>query len=154
MFVVSVKAGRRQLLFVAVFLLVAVFAVMAVIAVPTMEQVPVSATVKKAQTTEQRVAFLKSLGYEVGTAEEVQEIRLPDEADETLLQYEAVQQKAAMSLEPYYGKRVRMYTYSILNATEAAKAHVYVYRDRIVAGDIMSERADGFCLPLTPKESK
>ncbi len=154
MFVVSVKAGRRQLLSVAVFLLVAVFAVVAVVVAPAMEQIPASATVKKAETTEQRVAFLKSLGYEVGSTEDVQEIRLPDEADETLLQYEAVQKKAAMSLEPYYGRRVRLYTYPILNATEAAKAHVYVYRDRVVAGDIMSERADGFCLPLTPKESK
>ncbi len=154
MFVLSVKAGRRQLLSVAVFLLVAVFAVVAVVAAPAMEQIPASATVKKAETTEQRVAFLKSLGYEVGSTEDVQEIRLPDEADETLLQYETVQQKAAMSLQPYYGKRVRLYTYPILNAAEAATAHVYVYRDRIVAGDIMSERADGFCLPLTPKESK
>ena len=90
----------------------------------------------------------------MGGTEDVQEIRLPDEADETLLKYETVQQKASMSLEPYYGKRVRMYTYPILNATEAAKAHVYVYRDNIVAGDIMSERADSFCLPLIPKESK
>lgn len=154
MFVLSVKAGRRQLVSVAVFLLVAVFAVVAMVAAPAMEQMPVSASVKKAETTEQRVAFLKSLGYEVGTAENVQEIRLPDEADETLLQYETVQQQASMSLGPYYGKRVRLYTYPILNADEAATAHVYVYRDRIVAGDIMSERADGFCLPLISKESK
>ncbi len=151
MFVLSVKAGRRQLVSVAVFLLVALFATVAMIAAPAMEQVPVSAAVKKAETTQQRVAFLKNLGYEVGEREEVQEIRLPDEADETLLQYETVQQKAKMSLEPYYGKRVRLYTYPILNAAEAATAHIYVYRDRIVAGDIMSERAEGFCLPLTEK---
>lgn len=154
MFVLSVKAGRRQLLSVAVFLLVAVFAAVAVIAAPSMEQVSVSASVKKAQTTEQRVAFLKSLGYEVGETEEVQEICLPDEADKTLLQYEIVQQKANMSLEPYYGKRVRLYTYSVLNAAEAATAHVYVYRDRIVAGDVSSERGGAFCLPLMPKEPK
>ncbi len=154
MFVLSVKAGRRQVLSVAVFLLVAVFAAVAVIAAPSMEQVSVSASVKKAQTTEQRVAFLKSLGYEVGETEEVQEICLPDEADKTLLQYETVQQKANMSLEPYYGKRVRLYTYSVLNAAEAATAHVYVYRDRIVAGDISSERGGAFCLPLMPKEPK
>ena len=154
MFVVSVKAGRRQWLCVMLCALLAVFTVLAVVAAPSME-LPASATVKKAETTEQRMAFLKNLGYEVGASpEEVQEIRLPDEPDETLSQYETVLQQASMSLEPYYGKRVRLYTYSILNAAEAASAHVYVYRDRIIAGDIMSERANGFCLPLVPKESK
>ncbi|MBO5929012.1 MAG: DUF4830 domain-containing protein [Clostridia bacterium] len=153
MFVLSVKTNRRQLLSVAVCVLLALFTAVATVIMPSAKgEKPASAKVSRAETVEERLSFLKSLGYEVSAeGEEVREIRLPDEADDTLKSYEEIQKTANMSLEPYYGKRVRLYTYSVLNAEEAAKAHIYVYRGRVIAGDIMSERAGGFCKGLVAK---
>ncbi len=150
MFVVSLALNRRRWLSLGMFLLLA-FAISVSFALPP-AAISISATERYAATAQDRLSFLRSLGYEVSeTAEEVQELHLPDELDATLLEYEALQQTASMSLAPYCGKRVRVYSYSIINAEEAATAHLYVYRDRVVAGDITSERSGGFCLALLPK---
>ena len=96
-------------------------------------------TVSGARVTssEQRVAYLRSLGHEiVEDSEEVREVRIPDEPDEVLLQYDALQESAGRSLMAYSGKRVRLYSYEV---TDGGVAHLYVYRDRIVAGDIENE---------------
>lgn len=151
MFVVSVKFNRRHWLSLGVFLLLVAFTVSAALLLPPLTM-SASTARRYAATGEDRLSFLRSLGYEVAElGEEVQELRLPDELDETLLQYETVQQTASMSLIPYCGKRVRVYSYSVINAEEAATAHLYVYRNRVVAGDITSERAGGFCRGLLPK---
>ena len=80
---------------------------------------------------------LRSLGYEiVEDSEEVREVRIPDEPDEVLLQYDALQESTGRSLVEYGGKRVRLYSYDI---ADGGAAHLYVYRDRIVAGDVENE---------------
>ena len=55
------------------------------------------------------------------------------EPDEALLQYDALQETAGRSLTAYSGKRVRLYSYQ---TADGGEAHLYVYRDRIVAGDV------------------
>ncbi len=92
----------------------------------------------QAGTDEQRVGYLSQLGYEtVSEPIKVLEIRLPDEADSVLKEYNALLQQAGMDLEPYYGKRIKCYSYRILNHVDGdATAHLYVYRDKIVAGHL------------------
>ncbi len=89
-----------------------------------------------AETNEQRIGCLNQLGYEtVSEPIKVQEIRLPDEADTVLEQYNALLEQAGMDLTSYYGKRVKCYSYRVLNHPDGdATAHLYVYRDKIVAG--------------------
>ena len=73
----------------------------------------------------------------------MQEIRLPDEADATLTAYEALQESAGMSLLKYCGKRVKLYTYT---ANDSSKIHLYMYRHRLIAGDVTAP--DGTQTPL------
>ncbi len=133
MFVFSVKTNYRQIL--SALGCIAVVAVAAVAAVLPKQAVAVSSA--RVTSSEERVSYLRSLGIEITEdSEEVREVRIPDEPDEVLLQYNALQETAGRSLTPYSGKRVRLYSYQ---TADGGEAHLYVYRDRIVAGDVEHE---------------
>lgn len=152
MFVFSMKADRRRLLLALVCVLVLVVAVVLAVVLPGRERPTGGRTVSlRAATAEERVSLLRELGHEVDPASErVEEVRLPDDPDDTLRAYETVQEQAGMGLLPYCGKRVKRYTYRVTNAQvdSAVTASLYVYRDRVVAGDITAAGADGFQKPL------
>ena len=106
-----------------------------------------------------RVAYLQGLGYEVDEAwVRVREIQIPVEFDEVFAAYNALQQQADCDLSPYRGRRVKCWTYTVLNypGTDTVQANLYEYNDRIIGGDISSTAADGFShglTPLTPEQS-
>ena len=140
MFVCSVKTSYKQILTVLGCLAVITVAAVSAAVWPS-EAVTVSSV--RVTSSEQRLAYLRSLGHEiVADSEEVQEVRIPDEPDEVLQQYDALQGSTGRSLCAYSGKRVRLYSYEVANG---GVAHLYVYRDRIVAGDIENE---GNMIPL------
>ncbi len=146
MFICSVKASRRRVLAVAAGVLVTA-AVGVAVALPRGEQ-PVQAARDTAVDTAERVAFLERCGYTVdASAETVEEIRVPDEPDEVLLAYEALQEPAGMSLVRYCGKRVKRYTYTVKDT--AARATLYVYRERVIAGDVTENDPAGEARGLT-----
>ena len=131
MFVFSVKTSYRQILSVLGCAAVVTVAAVTAAALPK-EAAAVSAT--RVTSGEERVSYLRTLGVEVAeNSEEVREVRIPDEPDEVLLQYNALQETVGRSLEDYSGKRVRLYSYQ---TADGGEAHLYVYRDRIVAGDV------------------
>ncbi len=152
MFVFSIRATKKQVLSSLMCLgLVTVLAIAAAF-FPTSSQLVSGSPAVSTQvgTEEQRIAFLKSLGYETEAEPmEIREVRIPDEPDEVLTKYNELQKQAGMDLEPYFGKRVKLYTYRILNSDEGeGLAHLYVYRDTIVAGDLTT--ADGEKVLLKP----
>ena len=51
-----------------------------------------------------------------------------------------------MDLQPYHGKRLKCWTYAVTNhpSGDNVLAHLYMYKDSIVGGDICSTAADGF----------
>ena len=146
MFVLSMKTTRPRLVaFGAVCgLLLAVVAGTKMLspAVPTASPVAT-----------EPVAYLQRMGYEVDpqwTA--LQEITIPVEEDAAFAEYNALLQAAGYDLTAYRGERVKCYTYAVRNypGTERVEARVYVHKDRVIAGDIASVEADGFCKGLTP----
>ncbi|MBQ9964428.1 MAG: DUF4830 domain-containing protein [Clostridia bacterium] len=135
MFIFSVKTSYKQV--ISALGCVAVIAVAVVLSVVLPSDTVVTANAPVSDSA-QRIAYLQSLGYDVAeSSEEVREVRIPDELDETLQQYNAAQEEVGRSLTPYGGKRVRLYTYTVTSADGAqAKACLYVYRDRLIAGDV------------------
>ncbi|MBR5540066.1 MAG: DUF4830 domain-containing protein [Clostridia bacterium] len=132
MFVFSVKTSYKQILSALGCVAVVAVAVIAATVMPPEQAVVVSGA--RVTSSEERVSYLRSLGLEIKEdSEEVREVRIPDEPDQTLQQYNTLQEQAGRSLEAYYGKRVRLYSYEVTNG---GAAHLYVYRDRIVAGDV------------------
>ncbi len=94
-----------------------------------------------------RRAYLQELGYEPDKAEpQVREILIPTEFDEAFSSYNALQQENGMDLTAYRGKRVKCWTYKVTNypGEDTVVANLYVYKDKVVGGDISSTAQNGF----------
>ncbi len=83
-----------------------------------------------------RIEYLSSAGVKaLSEPFVVEEAVLPEKPDEVLAEYNEKQKAAGYNLEPYYGKTVKKYTYSVEDETEVY-ATLYVYENQIIAADI------------------
>lgn len=103
---------------------------------------------EKLSNCEARVEFLMSLGWEADPSSEVaQEITLPMTFSEVLTQYNQLQLQQGYDLTPYCGKHCILYTYTLTsypNCNTEVVACLYLYKDRVIGGDIHSVAIDGF----------
>ena len=110
----------------------------------------------KAADEDQRVIFLAGLGWEAeGSALEVAEVQIPDIFDEVYTPYNDLQRESGFDLSRYKGKRVKRFTYKIINYpgnSENIRASLLVYEDTVIGGDIYSAEADGFMHGLRKNE--
>ena len=155
MFVFSVKTTKKQMISIIVCVVMPIAILVVAIAWPsdrtaatgTQPYTPVAAA-----SDEARIGFLKTLGYEASpSTAEVKEVLIPDEFDEVFQNYNTIQAEAGMDLEPYHGKRVKCWSYRVDNypGEDNVLAHLYVYNDKIIGGDICSTKLDGFMHGLT-----
>lgn len=147
MFVFSCKTSKKQLIWavVCVILLIAILLTLAF----WPKKATDTAAQLSASTAEEGAAYLRSLGYEVSGGD-VREIQLPEEPDQTLSAYNELLKQAGMDITPLLGKRVKYRTYTVSNHPDgAATAHLYIYKDKIVAGDIT---VNGVPTLLKPKD--
>lgn len=102
----------------------------------------------KAETNEQRIAFLEYFGWEVASEPtEVAEMTIPETFDDVYQNYNALQKEQGMDLEEYKGKTVQRYVYSVINYPDGQNnvyAHLLVCEQVIIGGDISSTELDGF----------
>lgn len=157
MFVFSIKTSKKQLISVLLCVLLLIAILVMVIVWPSGGAAAQTYSPAAAKDDTQRIAFLKTLGYEVTPQPvEVREVLIPDEFDDVFTKYNAVQKSAGMDLQPYHGKRVKCWTYEVLNHPNGdnVQAHIYVYKDKIVGGDIASTALDGFMHGLTKMHSE
>lgn len=151
MFVFSVKTSKKQLLSMLLCVVMLIAILIVIVAWPEGGAAQTFQPVAAKDDTE-RIAFLRNMGYEVTPQYvEVKEVLIPDEFDDVFASYNDLQLSAGMDLEPYHGKRVKCWTYEILNypGEETVLAHLYVYKDKVVGGDIASTALDGFMHGLT-----
>ena len=148
MFVYSCKTNKTQL-FWAVVCLLLLGGILLTLTLWPADAEDTAALPAPALSAEDGVAYLKSLGYTV-TAGEVKEVQIPEEFDDTLTAYNALQKTAGFDLTPYRGKRLQCRTYTVENfpGEDTVEIHLYLYKEKIVAGDISSTAAGGFQLPL------
>ena len=105
----------------------------------------------QAGTNEERIAYLASLGWEVEEAPILeQEITLPKEFPDVLARYNELQRQQGFDLESCAGKKLTLYTYRVTNYPDADEvdASLYVYRSKLVGGDIHSTAFTGFMTAL------
>ncbi len=99
-------------------------------------------------TTEERVAFLASLGWEADPASETQqEIRLPEVFDAVLENYNQLQLEQGYDLSAYCGHNCTLYSYTLLrypNSVTDVIACLYLYKGKVIGGDIHAVELDGF----------
>ena len=105
----------------------------------------------RAGTAEERVAFFSQFGYEIAEDPlEVKEIIIPTEFDETYEEYNRIQKSQGLDLSKYQGKRVKMWSYAIMNypgyetAEGTVRGNILVYDGVVIGGDVSNIELGGF----------
>ncbi len=104
-------------------------------------------------TNSKNIDFLKFYGWEVKKKPvEKVEIIIPEAFDEVYLNYNKLQEEAALDLTPYRGFAALRYTYKLKNfpleTTHEVFANVITVDGNPVAGDICTHAVDGFMYSL------
>ncbi|MDR0838581.1 MAG: DUF4830 domain-containing protein [Oscillospiraceae bacterium] len=156
MIIVTAKFNRKR----AVISVVALAILLAAIVVLAgRRDAAASAIAAVAKNNGERVAYLKSFGWEIDeVAIEEQDVVIPREFSDVYRQYNEIQTQQGFNLAKYGGVEAVRYTYKILNYPDAdvsAVADIIVYRNEIIAGDVQSSKLDGFMHGLAyPTEVK
>lgn len=154
MFIVTARIPKKRLLAAAVAVLCCCAAVLTGIFcahglnVVSASSAAVTGEVKGLRKNEDRVAFLRGLGWEVGEEPiATEELLIPETFDESYTDYLALQTGQGFDLSAYCGKRVKRYTYEVLNhpsGEAGVQAALLVYKNRLVGGEVLSVKPDGF----------
>ncbi len=101
-----------------------------------------------AKTDEERVAYLKSFGWEVDpTPVQTQEVRVPTEPNDVFQRYNDLQKSQGFNLDDYAGKSIHRYVYKVTNYPNAENqtwfATLLVYKDEIIGADVSSSAQNG-----------
>lgn len=142
MFIWTAKLNKKK---AAVVLAAAVVLGAAAVAAVTLagrrEQASATISPKGIRTEADRVAYLQEWGWQVNPqAALVEELELPQEFGETYSQYLALQTGQGFDLEKHAGKRVRRYTYEILNyptGETGVVAHLLVRKNTVIGGEVI-----------------
>ena len=119
-------------------------------------QAAAPSSTQKVKSAQDRLNYLTDLGWQ---AEEepvsVEELIVPKEFDESYTDYLSLQTSQGFDLTDYRGKRVKRYTYRITNhpsGETGVQLNLLVYRDRVIGGEVLSPRPDGFLHGLAVPE--
>ena len=98
---------------------------------------------KGVRTAEDRVAYLESWGWQVAAEPTlVEELAMPQEFGEEYAQYLELQSAQGFDLSKYAGKRIKRYTYDVLNypgGGTGAMAHLLMYKNTVIGGEVMGD---------------
>lgn len=155
MFTISVRITKKQIAVAAAVFVIALAGGIGVNAALTKisfspKESTAAVKIEKAsgKTSDQRVEFLKTFGWEVEPEEiEIMEVMIPKEPDEVFNNYNTIQKEQGCDLSKYAGKRCKRYSYTVLNYPDGSddiRANILVYNGKIVGGDVCSLKLDGF----------
>lgn len=157
MFVVSIKTSKKKL-FAAVGLIALCLAVVVISPVATSQASSNMDINYSAANSQERIAFLSQFGWRVSDEPtQVVEIIIPNEFSAVYENYNNIQKQDGFDLKDYSGKRVKCWTYQVVNypsyeESDLIFANVLVYEGRVIGGDICSVQIDGFMHCFTPPE--
>ncbi len=96
---------------------------------------------KGIKTADDRAAYLQEWGWQVSPeAILTEELVLPEQFGEEYTQYLALQKEMGFDLTDYAGKRIKRYTYEVLNypgGETGVTAHLLMRRNTVIGGEIM-----------------
>ena len=98
-------------------------------------------------TTQGRVDYLSAQGWTVDPETETEQtVTLPRSFPGVFEEYNEVQLQQGFDLRPYGGLSCTVYSYIVTDydSPDTVLASVYLYKNRIIAGDIHSTAMDGF----------
>ena len=101
-----------------------------------------------AEDNKARVRFLGQFNLKV-TPEPIEtaQIKIPTQFNKVYENYNKIQKENGLNLENYKGKTCTKYTYGVLNykdRPDGVRANIFVFENKVIAGDICSLEIDGF----------
>lgn len=109
-------------------------------------------TAETVSTTEERIAFLLECGWEADPdSETTQDIHIPERFTAVYENYNDLQLRQGYDLTEYAGRDCTLYSYTVLNYPDDSQtviADIYVYKNRIIGGDVHSTSLNGFMIAL------
>lgn len=104
-------------------------------------------------TTDDQVSYLSQYGWQLSdTAPQVEEFLIPETFDDTYQQYLDLQLSQGFDLSAYSGKRVKRYTYQVMNHPSGepnVQAGLLIYKNEVISGEILSSSLGGFIHTLS-----
>ena len=148
MFIITAKFSRRR-----AFALTAVACLaLALIVLPRACRKSAEAPAIPAETNEQRLAYLASLGWAVNDQPiETLSITLGETLEEPYLSYNTLQLEQGFDLTRQCGKTLSRYTYVVTNhpaCQQSCQLDLYVCEGVVAAGDIVCTGENGFMAGL------
>ncbi|MGI6027809.1 MAG: DUF4830 domain-containing protein [Candidatus Heteroscillospira sp.] len=144
MYFVTVKFNRRTAVAIIVAAALVLLALIFLFSGPDSQSAFRSA---KLETREQRVEFLKELGWEAQPESETEKtVLIPREFTGVYQEYNRLQEEQGFDLREYIGTEVQVYSYIITNykSSDTVVATLYTCKGRLIAGDIHSTTLSGF----------
>ena len=103
---------------------------------------------KGVKSNQDRIDYLTSYGWQVSQEPlATQELVIPEEMDGSYTEYLALQTQQGFDLEKYAGKRVKRYTYEVLNyptGETGIQANLLICKNTVIGGEVLSPQLDGF----------
>ena len=103
---------------------------------------------KGVKSNQDRIDYLSAYGWQVGADPlAIQDLLIPQEMDESYTEYLALQTSQGFDLNKYAGKRVKRYTYEVLNyptGETGVQVNLLICKNTVVGGEVLSPRLDGF----------
>lgn len=141
MFIVTARVPKRRLLAGVATALCCCVAAGLILALGG-RAITASAEVKRIRNNDDRLAYLNGLGWEVSPEPlATEELLIPEVFDDSYASYLALQSEQGFDLTQYCGKRVKRYTYQILNyptGEEQVQVALLIYQKRVVGGQVQS----------------
>ncbi len=149
MFIVTARLPKKKLIAGGVALLCFCAAAMAgLLSTGSVTAVAAGAEVKGVKSNEDRIAYLEDYGWKVsGEAVATEELLIPETFDASYDEYLSLQSSQGFDLTAYCGKRVKRYTYEIINYPTGeigVQAALLVYKNTVIGGEVLSPNPDGF----------
>ncbi|WP_251318768.1 DUF4830 domain-containing protein [Flintibacter muris] len=103
---------------------------------------------KGIKDNQDRIDYLSAYGWQVSEEPlSTQELLIPQEMDDSYTEYLALQNGQGFDLQKYAGKRVKRYTYEILNyptGETGVQANLLICKNTVIGGEVLSPQLDGF----------
>lgn len=140
MFIWTAKVNKRKIV-LALAAVICAAAAAATLANSRGAEASAAVSPKGVKTEEDRVAYLQEWGWQVGAqAVLVEELELPKEFGPEYSQYLELQTGQGFDLGKYAGKRVRRYTYDVLNyptGETGVVAHLLICKNTVIGGEVL-----------------
>lgn len=109
---------------------------------------PASPNPKGVRSNQDRIDYLSAYGWQVSPDPvATQELLIPKEMDDSYTEYLALQTGQGFDLQKYAGKRVKRYTYEVLNyptGEAGVQVNLLICKNTVVGGEVLSPQLDGF----------